>query len=406
MLQNHIQISGKLLKNYIGDEWPMNLVLIGYRGVGKTFIGKLLAEKLSSPYISTDETIEQTTGTTISRFVHKKGWQAFREKESEVLQQILKKYNGSAQSCVLDTGGGIILTKTNRILLRKNSLVFWLKEDINVLQQRLQPSTHIHPRLLHLTSRTLQEEITTTYKERYPLYLHLADYTINCHNKSLTSLANEIITLAQNHIQTIIFDYGEVLLQYKDETFIQELATLFNVPSIIMNKAFYSTIPQLQKGIVTEKIFFKQLSKKVGVSVPKVDPTTFMKQEFIRNSSWNNEMLKQVQQLQKNSKQYKLAILSNIEKSHLEVSERHPQFHKNFKLIPHKVLSCRVGMRKPNKNIYRYALKVLQTSPRRTLFIDDRQINLKPAEQLGMHTILFKNYASFLHTLKQFFVSV
>lgn len=49
--------------------------------------------------------------------------------------------------------------------------------------------------------------------------------------------------------------------------------------------------------------------------------------------------------------------------------------------------SCFVGLRKPERDIYRLALETTQFSPGQCCFLDDRQLNLECAAQMGMHTI-------------------
>ncbi len=51
------------------------------------------------------------------------------------------------------------------------------------------------------------------------------------------------------------------------------------------------------------------------------------------------------------------------------------------------ISSCFVGLRKPEKDIYRLALEVTQKAPAQCCFIDDRDLNLESAEKLGMQTI-------------------
>jgi putative hydrolase of the HAD superfamily len=55
--------------------------------------------------------------------------------------------------------------------------------------------------------------------------------------------------------------------------------------------------------------------------------------------------------------------------------------------------SCFVGIRKPDEGIYRLALEVTQRGAAECLFIDDRDLNLECAHQLGFRTILFQNAA-------------
>ena len=49
--------------------------------------------------------------------------------------------------------------------------------------------------------------------------------------------------------------------------------------------------------------------------------------------------------------------------------------------------SCMVGTRKPEPAIYDRVLKSLNVMPQNTVYLDDLEVNLKPARQLGMRTI-------------------
>ena len=53
--------------------------------------------------------------------------------------------------------------------------------------------------------------------------------------------------------------------------------------------------------------------------------------------------------------------------------------------------SCWLGLRKPTRKFYDRALSIAQAVPERSLFIDDREQNLAPAQSLGMHTILYQS---------------
>ena len=62
----------------------MNIVLIGYRGTGKSTVGKVLAAKLGRGIVSTDQEIVRRAGRTIPEIVAEHGWEYFRDLESEV----------------------------------------------------------------------------------------------------------------------------------------------------------------------------------------------------------------------------------------------------------------------------------------------------------------------------------
>ncbi len=86
-------------------------------------------------------------------------------------------------------------------------------------------------------------------------------------------------------------------------------------------------------------------------------------------------------------------LQSTINNEPLEINERRIQeFHlrREFKAF---FSSCYLGVRKPDEGIYKLALEVTQRAPEESLFIDDRELNLECAKQLGMRTVHFQNAA-------------
>ena len=58
-----------------------------------------------------------------------------------------------------------------------------------------------------------------------------------------------------------------------------------------------------------------------------------------------------------------------------------------MKLFSHVIESSKVGIRKPDPEIYKMACTALDVTPERAVFLDDLGVNLKPARALGMATI-------------------
>jgi shikimate kinase len=81
----------------------MNIVLIGYRGTGKSVVGKLVAEALGMKCISIDARIVEKAGMSIPDIVEKYGWTVFRDMESEVAREL-----ANVDNIVIDSGGGVI----------------------------------------------------------------------------------------------------------------------------------------------------------------------------------------------------------------------------------------------------------------------------------------------------------
>ena len=87
----------------------MNIVLIGYRGTGKTVVGELLAERLGMTYMGMDAQIVKKAGMPIPEIVEKSGWPGFRDMESEVAREL-----AGLDHLIIDTGGGVIERPENQ----------------------------------------------------------------------------------------------------------------------------------------------------------------------------------------------------------------------------------------------------------------------------------------------------
>lgn len=105
--------------------------IVGLMGVGKTTIGKLLADALSLTFIDSDQEIEQRSGADISWIFDVEGEAGFRERETQVLEEITLR-----DRVLIATGGGVVLRSENRKTLRKRGLVIHLDADIEQLVAR------------------------------------------------------------------------------------------------------------------------------------------------------------------------------------------------------------------------------------------------------------------------------
>lgn len=66
------------------------------------------------------------------------------------------------------------------------------------------------------------------------------------------------------------------------------------------------------------------------------------------------------------------------------------------------ISSCYLSVRKPFRRFYNRALGIAQCEPSKSLFIDDRQQNLTPAQSMGMNVILFKSAPQLRADLEHF----
>jgi shikimate kinase len=149
----------------------MNIVLIGYRGTGKSVVGELLAVRLRMPCIGMDAEIVKRAGMSIPEIVAKYGWQKFRDMESEEARKL-----AGLDNIIIDTGGGVIERPENIEALKTNSLIFWLKASVDAIVSRIQGDTE-RPALT--TGKTFTEEVTEVLERRIPKYKSAAHHVTN-----------------------------------------------------------------------------------------------------------------------------------------------------------------------------------------------------------------------------------
>lgn len=165
----------------------MNIVLIGYRGAGKTVVGEKVAQKLAWPLLQLDAIITQCAGCSITEIVEKRGWEYFRDLESQAVAEAAQQ-----DACVIDTGGGVILREQNVRTLKQNGLLFWLKADVDTIIDRIKYDTG-RPSLSG--NKTFIEEVQEILQQRTPLYQKAQDVTVETAGKTIDRIAGEIIEI-------------------------------------------------------------------------------------------------------------------------------------------------------------------------------------------------------------------
>lgn len=143
----------------------MNLVFIGYRGSGKTTVGRKVSLCLGRGFVDTDEVIETRANGSIRDIVCSYGWGYFRAIEKEVIRELSKK-----DRLVISTGGGAVLDGENVEALRSNGLIIWLKGEPEILLKRIAGDARTGTMRPSLTEKGLLEGFREVLVEREPLY--------------------------------------------------------------------------------------------------------------------------------------------------------------------------------------------------------------------------------------------
>jgi shikimate kinase len=145
-------------------EW-VNVVLIGYRGAGKTVVGRQLATRLGMKFVDTDVLIEERHQKRISDIVMSEGWDHFRKLERQLIQEV-----SIQDHLVIASGGGVVLDVNNIIALRKKGFIIWLKAEPEVLLKRMGEDPQTAIQRPPLTEKGALEEIKEVLAYRNPFY--------------------------------------------------------------------------------------------------------------------------------------------------------------------------------------------------------------------------------------------
>ena len=151
-----------------------SLYLVGQMGVGKTTIGKVLAESLGLDFVDSDREIESATGADIPWIFYVEGEEGFRARESKMIEKLTTRPN-----IVLATGGGAILSEANRQWLKARGCVIYLRAPIS---QQIERTKRDKSRPLLQTANPAQK-IRELMAFREPLYREVADFSVDTYRR-------------------------------------------------------------------------------------------------------------------------------------------------------------------------------------------------------------------------------
>ena len=164
----------------------MNVYLIGYRGTGKTYIGKDLAKAIGKEFQDTDDLIVEKAGKNIPEIFSEDGEENFRDLESTVLEEVAAK-----DGFVIGCGGGIILRDENIEKLKKTGIVILLEASPEIIYERIKGDQN-RPAL---TNKNELEEIKHVLSERQEKYRKAAGHKIDAENYSIEENVKQIIEI-------------------------------------------------------------------------------------------------------------------------------------------------------------------------------------------------------------------
>ena len=152
--------------------------------VGKSTVGRNLADALDMPFYDSDAEIETRAGAEVSWIFDVEGEAGFRDREEQVIDDL-----SQLQGVVVATGGGAVKRAINRTHLAARGIVIHLDCPL----QRLLARTRNDKKRPLLQGDDREEVLRKLVCERAPLYAEIADYRFVSDEQSVKTLVRQIV---------------------------------------------------------------------------------------------------------------------------------------------------------------------------------------------------------------------
>jgi putative hydrolase of the HAD superfamily len=187
-------------------------------------------------------------------------------------------------------------------------------------------------------------------------------------------------------IKAIIFDFGGVISHPQNEERKHEMNDILNIPYSDFISSYFRHRHQYDAGLITGKEYWKRICTVHAIEVKAIDILKLIKLDVKGWTRINTTMLAYVFLLQNTG--IKTALLSNMTLDILTHIRAKYSWINDFHTC---IFSCEHHIVKPDKKIYEICLETLDVDPSNCLFIDDTELNVHSARNLGIRAILFLN---------------
>jgi shikimate kinase len=174
--------SGSSQKRKIADI-RQSIILIGMMGVGKSTVGRMLAQKLGIDFIDSDDAIVEAAGMPITEIFERFGEDYFRDGERRVIARLIE-----GPPKVIATGGGAFINSETRALIKQKCTSIWIDAEIDMLVSRVSRKNN-RPLLIGKDPRQV---LTDLSEKRNPIYA-LADIHVYSDTNPHTNTVDQIL---------------------------------------------------------------------------------------------------------------------------------------------------------------------------------------------------------------------
>ncbi|NXD72377.1 HYES hydrolase, partial [Eolophus roseicapillus] len=212
--------------------------------------------------------------------------------------------------------------------------------------------------------------------------------------------------------RAVLFDVGGVLFGPGLQHFLGSCERDCSLPRNFLQKVMFaggsdSPYAKVMRGQITLSQLFSEMEEGCrqhatasGITLPHTFSVARAFEEMAAKGTVNAPLLQAARVLRRNG--FKTCVLTNnwVDDStgRLFKATLMNLLHRHFDLV---IESCRLGMQKPDPEIYTYALDALQAKPQEVILLDEVGENLKPAQDMGMATVLVRDTETVLKKLEE-----
>ena len=199
-------------------------------------------------------------------------------------------------------------------------------------------------------------------------------------------------------VRTIFFDIGGVVVDAPMAGYLKLGCEFFGCDEDTLKRATAENLAALEMAQIDSEKFWQRVCENIassgGKSVPAWKFKGFWEGLLTDRLKVDQDLVDLVRRLKAHCR---VAVLSNVIKEHAVILQRE-KVYEHFNPV---ILSCNVGLRKPDPKMYDKAAELSKTSPSRCLLVDDCTDNLEAAKKAGWRTFHYTEFDEFKHAMYQ-----
>jgi putative hydrolase of the HAD superfamily len=187
-------------------------------------------------------------------------------------------------------------------------------------------------------------------------------------------------------IKAVILDYGEVLCHRAPDEEFNRIAEVFGADKNSFRALWEKNRGAFDRGDITAEAYWMALAEDAGTGIDGEQLEQVYKWDIEMWANVNAEMVNWLRQLRQAG--IKTGLLSNMHPAMITHLRENFDWLDLFDFI---TFSAEVRLIKPDAAIYQHTLRGLGVKAEETLFVDDRESNVKGAQDLGIHAVQFRS---------------